>query len=55
MTASPRAERPTDTETVALIDAPHPAVHVEFRAGDPERRARVRAVMARVGNRLDHR
>ncbi|MGH8883343.1 MAG: hypothetical protein ACRD0P_39385 [Stackebrandtia sp.] len=55
MTASPRAERPTDTETVALIDAARSAVHIEFRAGDPDRRARVRAVMDRVGNLFGNR
>ena len=44
-------------ETVALIDASHPVVHVEFRIGDPHRQAKMRAVMdrLRVGNRFRNR
>lgn len=39
---------------MALIDASHPVVHVEFRIGDPHRQAKMRAVMdrLRVGNRF---
>ncbi|WP_227983957.1 hypothetical protein [Nocardia spumae] len=57
MTASPRAAHPTAHETVALIDATHPVVHVEFRIGDPHRQAKMRAVMdrLRVGNRFGNR
>ncbi len=57
MTASPRAAHSTARETVALNDASHPVVHVEFRIGDPHRQAKVRAVMdrLRVGNRFGNR